>query len=141
MATETYAEPSREQTEAIAGNVRLITKGFTDLSGEDLPPGRAGVTFLDGFINRQRERGGKAQRERLADMAACCLGEALITVVGGGWVQTSDHGLGVQLAPKLMVFPFAKAAKQLANGAEDSVLSFFEIAGLLAAEQRSAALH
>ncbi len=32
MTTEVYAEPSREQIEAIAGNVRLITEGFTDLS-------------------------------------------------------------------------------------------------------------
>ncbi len=141
MTTETYAEPTREQAEAIAGNARLVTEAFTDLSGESLPPGRAGVVFLDGFINRQRERGDEAQRDKLADMAASYLGEALIAAVGGCWVQDPDNGLGVQLAPKLVVFPFARAAKQFADGAGDSVLSFFEIAELLAAEQRRAALH
>lgn len=141
MTTKTYAEPPCGQAEAIADNVRLITEGFTDLAGESLPPGRAGVVFLDGFINRQREHGNEARRDKLADMAACYLGEVLITVVGGRWVQDSDCGLGVQLAPKLVVFPFAKAAKHFANGAEDSVLSFFEIAELLAAEQRRAALN
>ncbi len=49
-------EPSHEQAEAIAGNARLLTEAFTDLSGESLPPSRAGVIFLDGFIERQRER-------------------------------------------------------------------------------------
>ncbi len=139
MNAKTYAEPSREQAEAIAGNVRLLTGAFTDLSGESLPPSRTGVVFLDGFINRQRKPGNKAQRDELADMAACYLGEALITEIGGRWVQDPDNGLGVELAPKLVVFPFAKAAKHFACGTEDSVLSFFEIAELLAAEQRRAA--
>lgn len=44
-----------------------------------------------------------------------------------------------ELAPKLVMFPFAKAAKHFVYGAGDSVLSFFGIAELLAAEQRRAA--
>ncbi len=56
MTTKAYMEPSHEQAEAIAGNARLLTEAFTDLSGESLPPSRAGVIFLDGFIERQRER-------------------------------------------------------------------------------------
>ncbi len=140
MTTKTYAEPSREQAEAIAGNVRLLTGALTDLSGESLPPGRAGVAFLDGFINRQRNLGDEAERDKLADVAACYLGEALIAEIGGHWVHDPDDGLGVELAPKLVVFPFAKTTKHFAYGAVDSVLSFFEVAELLAAEQRRAAL-
>lgn len=139
MTTKPYAEPSREQAEAIAANVRLLTKAFTDLSGESLPPGRAGVVFPDGFINRQRNPSDKAQHNKLADMAASYLGEALIAEIGGRWVQDPDNGLEVELAPKLLVFPFAKAAKHFAYGAVDSVLSFFEIAELLPAEKRRAA--
>lgn len=136
MTTKTYSEPSREQAEAIAGNARLLTEAFTDLSGESLPPSRAGVVFLAGFIERQRERGDEAQRAKLADMAACYLGEALIAEIGGRWVQDPAYGLGVELTPDLVVFPFAKASKHFANGAEDSVLSFFDIAAVLAADQR-----
>lgn len=139
MTTKSYAEPSREQAEAIGGNVRLITDAFTDLSGKSLPPGRDGVVFLDGFINRQRKPDDEAQHDKLADMAGSYLGEALITEIGGRWVQDPESGLGVELTPKLVVFPFAKAAKHFANGATDSVLSFFEIAELLAAEQRRTA--
>ncbi len=80
MTTKTYAEPSRGQAEAIAGNTRLLTEMFTNLAGKSLPPSRAGMVFLDGFIERQRGRGDEAQ---LADMAACYFGEALIAEVGG----------------------------------------------------------
>ncbi len=57
MTAKTCAEPSREQAGAISGNARLLTEGVTDMAGESLPPGRAGVVFLDGFVGRQRERG------------------------------------------------------------------------------------
>lgn len=139
MPAQPDAELSCEQTEAITSNVRLMTEAFTELAGGSLPPSRAGVVFLDGFIGRQRGRDDKALHDKLADMAACYLGEALIAEVGGRWVQTSDHGLGVELAPKVMVFPFAKASKHLANGGGDSVLSFFDISVMLAVEHRGRA--
>lgn len=46
MTTAIDAEPSREQAGAIAANVRLLTGALTDLSGESLPPSRAGVACL-----------------------------------------------------------------------------------------------
>ena len=136
MTAETYASPSPEQMKAITGNVRLIAEGFTGLTGESLPPGRAGVAFLDGFIERQRENGNKANRVQLADMAGCYLGAALLAEAGGRWVQDPKHGLGVELAPRFVAYPFAKAAKQFANGrtAGDSVLSFFDVSVSLAAD-------
>ncbi len=69
-------------------------------------------------------------------MAACYLGEALIADVGGRWVQDLEHGLGVELTPNLVAFPFAKVANYFANENEDSVLSFFDTTALLAADQR-----
>ena len=147
--TKTYAEPSPAQFEAIEGNTRLLTEGFTELSGESLTPGRAGgsfgagvidgqpgVVFLDGVIDRQRERGDEAPRERLADMARCYLGASLIAEAGGHWVQDPEYGLGVEILPDLVAFPFAKAAKHFANGREDSVLSFFDVTTALAADKR-----
>lgn len=138
MAAKTYANLTTEQAEAIAGNVRLVVEAFTGLTGESLPPGRVGVAFLDGFIERQRERGDEAQRAQLADMAGCYLGAALIVEAGGCWMQDPDHGLAVELAPSLVAYPFAKAAKQFANGRADgnSVLSFFDVTIRLAAEPR-----
>jgi len=133
VTTKTYAEPSRGQAEAIAGNTRLLTETFTTLAGKSMPPSRAGMVFLDGFIERQRGRGDEAQ---LADMAACYFGEALIAEVGGPWVLAPVYGLGVELTPDLVTFPFAKASKHFANGAEDSVLSLFETAVAMAADQR-----
>ena len=136
MAEETYANPSPEQTKAITGNVRLIVEGFTDLAGESLPPSRVGVAFLDGFIERQRERGDEARRAQLADMAGCYLGAALIAEAGGRWVQDPKYGLAVEMAPSFVAYPFAKAAKQFANGHDDgdSVLSFFDISVRFAAD-------
>lgn len=132
------AEPLHEQTDAITGNARLITEAFTGLSGGGLPPSRAGVVFLDGFIQRQRD--DEALHDKLADMAACYLGEALIAEIGGCWMQDSDCGLGIELAPSVIVFPFAKASKHFANGAIDSVLSFFDMSALLAVEHRGRAI-
>lgn len=138
MTTEIYASPSHEQTEAIAGNVRLISGELTDLTGKSLPPGRAGVVFLDGFIERQREHGDKAHHAQLADMAGCYLGAALLAEAGGRWVQDPKRGPAVELAPSFVAYPFAKAAKQFANGREagGSVLSFFDASVSLAADAR-----
>lgn len=135
----TYTEPSREQAEAIAANTFMVTQALTDLSGENLPPSRSGVIYLDGFINRQRGHNDEAWRDKLGNVTACYLGNALIAEIGGRWVQDADHGLGVELAPDMITYPFAKASKHFANGSEDSVLSFFDISIILANEQRGRA--
>ncbi len=64
------------------------------------------------------------------------LGAALLAGAGGRWVQDPKHGLGVELAPSFVAYPFAKAAKQFASGrtAGDSVLLFFDVSVSLGAD-------
>ncbi len=130
-------EPTAEQTEAITGNTRLVAEALGGLSGERLPPGRVGLAQLNDLIEGQRVRDDAALKDKLAHMAACYLGDAIIAEIGGRWVVHPQHGLAVQVVPEFEAFPFAKARKHVANGVEDSVLSFFDVTRAIATDRRS----
>lgn len=127
--------PSREQLDAISGNTQLVRKTMADLSGTDYPPGRAGVQYLDGCIDRTRPGLDDAAKERMGTICGCYLGEALVVEYGGARVQSSD-GLGVQFSAGNVAYPINKATKHWQKGVGDSVLSFFDIAGVLWADKK-----
>jgi hypothetical protein len=86
---------------------------------------RDGVEWLDGYIQRQHEHGDPDNREALVSTLGSFLGECIIETYGGDWTHT-EYGWSVAFDNGNAAYPFAKAAKQLENGAEDSVLSFFD---------------
>jgi len=85
-----------------------------------------GLRLLDAYLQAQHKRGvvpGKASVEG----PGAFLGEFFIRQLGGEWVNHEDTFL-VRFANGDGVFPFAKVAKQLVNGAEggDSVIGLYE---------------
>jgi hypothetical protein len=85
---------------------------------------QAGVRWLDDFIQRAHERGDAALRGQLVHTLGSYLGQCIVETFGGGWAEV-DGAWGVRFDERHAVFPFAKVAKQLEHGSEDSVLSFF----------------
>ncbi len=92
---------------------------------------RAGVEWLDGFIQRRHEeRRDKDFYKRLTQTLGSYFGECIIREYGGSWklVQGSwcvmfDNSNGV--------FPFAKVEKHLRYGADDSVLGLYNSIAVL----------
>jgi hypothetical protein len=120
-----YSDLPPERLAKIEGNIALFQDQAEDVLGEPVRLGREGVEYLDGFINRQRERFDEAGRSRLSAVLGCYLGGCILAQYGGRWVQ-DEAGLGIAINPDLVVFPLNKAGKHLENGPEDSVLSFFD---------------
>jgi hypothetical protein len=91
------------------------------------------VAWIDGFIERNRERFAEKDIDRVASMLASVVGECMIAVYGGSWVFNEKQGeWGIDLGEGLgTAFPASKIAKHLRNGSEDSVLSFFEVVGII----------
>jgi hypothetical protein len=82
------------------------------------------VYWLDGYVQRQHETGDPDQREGLVNTLGAYLGQCIIETYGGIWARV-DGVLCVAFDAKNDANPFAKVAKHLENGREDSCLSFF----------------
>lgn len=90
------------------------------------------VEWLDGYINRNRHVFSGDQKYGWAVAFGYILGEAVIRVFGGRWVQDerfADEWV-VELPDSLgKANPIGKAYKHL-DDPTDSVLSFFDVIGL-----------
>jgi hypothetical protein len=111
---------------AVQANAALVVSVARDRLGHELNFDEQGVRWLDGYIQRQHEAGDPASRDSLVNTLGSFLGECVIRSFGGEWACI-DGAWCVRFDAKNAVFPFAKVAKQLENGAADSVLSFFTI--------------
>ncbi len=116
--------------EQIRTNAALIIAVAADKLGVHLAYDEAGVRWLDGFIQRQHEAGNADNRDKLTSTLGSYLGECIIHCFGGAWVQL-DGLWAIGFDDQNAVFPFAKVSKQLTNGQDDSVLSFFTAIPLL----------
>jgi hypothetical protein len=109
----------------IRANAALVISLASKELGQDVGFDEAGVRWLDGFIQRQHDHGDPAIRTGLTQTLGSYLGECVLQCFGGSWAEDADGRLGVRFSEGNYAFPFAKVEKQLSNGAEDSVLSFF----------------
>ena len=118
---------SAQERAGIDHNVQVVREHLSGLAGHDLSPGRAGVEFLDGFLERNREQWDDETKAKLAQTAGCYLGAALIAEYGGRWVRDATLGdsLAVEVTPQLVCYPLAKAHKHVFDGPGDSVRAFF----------------
>ena len=105
-------------------NADLVASTMREKLGVDLAFDRAGVEWVDGYIDRLGESYPAEKRRGLVDRLACFAGECIIRTCGGEWVQ-KEGWWGVQVSERLWACPFTKIDKQFENGAEDSVASFF----------------
>lgn len=112
--------------EKIIVNAELVISQFQELTDFEFTYNEASVEWLDGYINRKRERDDFTveSAERLADVFGSFLGQCLIEMYGGEWQQT-ENGWAVAYDDKNGDLPFNKILKQFKNGPEDSIYSFF----------------
>ena len=85
------------------------------------------VKWLDGYIQRIRSGIDESQIQGLSNTIGAFLGECIIANYGGSWRQSEDGSWGVFFDDKNIVFPFAKAYKQLSSGEDDSIFSMYEV--------------
>src|SRR5215470_14397105 len=136
----------------IRANAQLVVEGLGEAARlkddfEGFGLNRESVEWVDGYIQRQRQRGGsKAEIDSLVQVIGSFLGEAIIKTYGGKWSEYEGN-LGIlfgdaEFAEKRMkeqepedvimtdvelrsqewdvqiVFPFAKVHKQFQQGRE-----------------------
>ena len=118
-----------QRLEMIHANARFAVEEFGSVSGMDFGYDAASVAWTEGFIERQR---GKLDPEGgIVSVLGSYLGEAIIAAVPGArWEDATDGAPGILFATGDMAFPFAKVAKQFADGLEagESIVSFYNIA-------------
>jgi hypothetical protein len=118
--------PDAPPVDHIRANAALVATMAREHLGTDTTFDEAAVRWLDGFIQRQHERGNPENHPGLVNTLGSFLGECVIRTYGGAWAHL-DGSWGVKFDEENAVFPFAKVLKQLTNGAGDSVLSFFTV--------------
>lgn len=121
---EQLPAPSAEAQIAIDKNVELVRKTMPEVAGIAFDYDEASIEWLDGYINRMREE-FDGEPGRLGQVLASYIGESIRRKYGGRWVE-AEYGIGVEIRPNFVAFPFNKVSKQFENGQEDSVFSFYQ---------------
>lgn len=118
----------------IRANAELVVSVARDQLGEEIGYDKAGVRWLDGYIQGQHEQGNPANRDGLVSTLGSYLGECIIRCFGGAWAE-ADGSWCVRFDDRNAAYPFGKVSKQLEHGAGDSVLRFFTTIPLLFRKQ------
>ena len=116
-----------DNLEAIKANAELVLKTFEQ---QNLGYDEESVAWLDGYIERNRLKWDAAGAEKLVNILGSFLGECLRLNYGGEW-QMTENGLGVAFSDGNAAFPFNKIRKQIQNGSEDSIASFYSSISIL----------
>lgn len=125
--------------EMIRANAEMVVAQLREASGmEGFGYNAESVAWLDGFIERQRVRpefaDGEAA-ERLSQTLGSFLGECVVRCYGGEWREAGGSWAVCFGGDDNAAYPFNKVRKQFANGAGDSVLSWFETIPVIFAQQ------
>jgi hypothetical protein len=100
-------------------------------TGVELTFNRTSVAWTDDFIERLRPAIDETLMEGLSISIGAFLGECVRASYGGEWRQSEDGAWGVYFYDMNAAFPFAKVQKQIKNGREDSILSFYEVISIV----------
>ena len=126
-------EPSLE--EKLRLNAGMIIENLSQHAGFTLGFNEESVAYIDGFIERQRASEG-FEPGGLINTIGSFLGECMCKELGGEWKMQSNGQLAVEFSSGNAAFPFNKVEKHFANGAEDSILSFYQSTAVLFGLQR-----
>lgn len=113
----------------IANNVKLALSELGRLYGEGFGLDDASIDWVDGFIERQRQRADvRSDPGALLSVIGSYLGEAIIAATGGRWSDDPLGALVVKFANGDWCAPFAKVAKQFEMGHEggESIAEFYD---------------
>jgi hypothetical protein len=122
--------PDSQTLEAIRENVNLAKTVLGEQLGVKLDLDESSIKWIDEYINRNRDDLEKHTRERLIDIFGSFLGESIIKNYGGTWAL-NNGALAVHLKGESWAFPFSKVEKQMYQGPEDSIYSFYTIIPML----------
>lgn len=113
--------------EMIKYNAELVVQQMREISDVDFGYNTDSVAWLDGYIERQRNRADIEQEtiRSLVSVFGSYLGECIIKCYGGKW-ENDDGQWRISFGDKGAAYPFNKVEKQFENGMEDSIRSFFE---------------
>lgn len=114
--------------EQLRGNADVVVSTVSEHCGVMLTFDYAGVEWIDGYINRNRECILADDDELVAtiNVLAAFVGEAIIRTFGGTWVEREGEWC-VQVNEAIWACPFAKVAKQFKNGPKESVAGYFTL--------------
>ena len=113
-----------ETLDAIQSNAEAVRQTLSSKHGVEMEYGMESLVRLDELIGGVGGKIDEAARRALVAMNGAFVGESIIAMYGGCWIEDSDHGLGVRTCGGLMAFPFSKVAKLVDSGEFDSVASF-----------------
>ncbi len=87
-----------------------------------------GVKHVEDYINNNRQNFTPETRDRIIWNLGAFLGECIIANYGGTWQQDKElNSIGIHFNELNKAFPISKVAKQIENGPEDSILSFYRM--------------
>lgn len=115
--------------EQIKDLAQKLISTLSERLGVHLKYDRASVEWVDGYIERVRLNLDESSMAGLTNSIGSFLGECIIVNYGGQW-RESEGSWGVFFSERndrSAAFPFNKVRKQLLNGAEDSILSFYDV--------------
>ena len=112
---------------SIEKNVELVKNHFSEQLEVELDFNSESIEWIDGYINRNREKLDSDTVDNLSNIFGSFLGATAIHVYSGAW-SLNDGNLGIYFEDSnSWAFPFAKTQKQFRNGPEDSIYSFFSL--------------
>lgn len=114
-------------------NADLVIKHLSQHAGFELGFNEESVEWIDGFIERQRNR-EDFDPEPLGGLVSnlgSFLGECMCREFGGSWKEQSNGQLAVEFESGNAAFPFNKVQKHFVNGEGDSILGFYQSAGVI----------
>lgn len=110
----------------LKNNASMVIKMMKQELNVDLAFNQESVQWLDGYIERNRRYLRNENIDNLVNVFGAFLGEAMIQSYGGTWGLDSDKNVWyVRFENDRKAFPINRVADQFKNGAEDSILSFF----------------
>lgn len=103
-------EGSMTLEEKLGANAEMVIAHLSEADGFTLDYNEASVEWVDGFIERQRDREGK-EPGGLVNTPGSFLGECSCREYGGAWHESSNGQMSVKFSDGNEAFPFDKVAK------------------------------
>jgi hypothetical protein len=120
-----------EESEKIRANAEMVIRQLRPLSKIDFGYNLESVQWLEGFIERQRANENfESMKDKFTNVFGSFLGECIVRCYGGNWGE-QNGSMAVLFDGDNAAFPFNKVRKQLDNGLEDGIGSFFDTIAVL----------
>src|SRR5262249_22511539 len=118
----------------IRENAELVVRKLRPLSGINFGYTEESVKWLEGYIERLRNSGeldNVETKTKLRSVFGSFLCECIGRFYGGTWKLHETGVWCVVFNEANVAFPYAKVEKQIDNGLEDGIASFFTVIPLI----------